>query len=174
MKRNMIFKNALVVMAAFVAGAMTTACSDWDDHYDPTDATSGSATSTLWRNIQTNTELSEFAELVRKTGYDKILDASQTYTVWAPLNGTFDFNTLSAQGNEKLLKEFVQNHIARSNYRASGSINERVTMLNKKVLGFVGNGSYTMDGVDLTKTNLPSTNGVLHLLNHKLDFRANI
>ena len=67
MKRNMIFKNALVVMAAFVAGAMTTACSDWDDHYDPTDATSGSATSTLWRNIQTNTELSEFAELAIPT-----------------------------------------------------------------------------------------------------------
>lgn len=174
MKRNMIFKNALVVMAAFVAGAMATSCSDWDDHYDPTDATAGSATSTLWQNIQTNSELSQFAELVRKTGYDKILDASQTYTVWAPLNDTFDYATLAAQGNEKLLKEFVQNHIARSNYPASGVVNERVTMLNKKVLSFVGSGSYTMDGIDLSKINLPSANGVLHVLNHKLDFRANI
>ena len=86
MKRKMIFKNVLVAMAAVVAGTLTTACSDWDDHYEAESAVTGSATSTIWQNIAENNNLSQFAALLKKTGYDQVLNASQTSTVWAPLN----------------------------------------------------------------------------------------
>ena len=36
-------------MAFLAAGAMTTACSDWDDHYD-NNGVSGSASETIWEN----------------------------------------------------------------------------------------------------------------------------
>ena len=42
MKNNKIYRNAAVAMAFLAAGAMTTACSDWDDHYD-NNGVSGSA-----------------------------------------------------------------------------------------------------------------------------------
>ncbi|MCR5130110.1 MAG: fasciclin domain-containing protein [Prevotella sp.] len=171
----MIFKNALVVMAALVAGAMTTSCSDWDDHYDPTTAVEGSASATLWENISSNSSLSQFADLLRKTGYDEVLKASQTYTVWAPLNDTFDYSTLSQEGSEKLLKEFVQNHVARNNYAASGVLDEQVYMLNEKVHSFVGSaGTYTINGVSVAQSNLASSNGVMHTISGKLQFLANI
>ncbi len=34
MKSNSIYNTAKVVMAALSLGAMTTACTDWDDHYE--------------------------------------------------------------------------------------------------------------------------------------------
>lgn len=174
MKRNMILKNALVALAVVAAGALVTACSDWDDHYDAETTLSGSATATIWENISSNQNLSQFADLIKKAGYDAVLNTSQTYTVWAPLNGTFDYDVLAAEGADKLLKEFVQNHIARNNYPASGVIDETIHMLNEKVLGFEGAGTYTMGGVAVENPNLASSNGVIHAISGKLVFRSNI
>lgn len=161
-------------MVVFATGAMTTACSDWDDHYDVSSAVEGSATATLWENIQSNSNLSQFAALLKKTNYDKVLDSDQTYTVWAPLNGTFDYDALSSLGDDKLVREFVQNHIARNNYPASGAVDERILMLNEKVLNFEGSGQYTMSGVGVAQPNVASANGVLHTINNKLEFLASI
>ena len=86
MKRNMIFKNMLAAVAILATGVLFTACSDWDDHYDAGKAVEGTATSTIWENISSNANLSQFADLIRKTGYDDVLNTSQTFTVWAPLN----------------------------------------------------------------------------------------
>lgn len=174
MKRNMIFKNALVAMAVLAAGTITTSCSDWDDHYDAETAVVGSAKSTIWENLSSNANLSQFAELMKKAGYDAVLNTTQTYTVWAPLNGTFDYDVLASVGNEKLLKEFVQNHIARNNYPASGTVEEIVSMLNEKVFTFEGAGSYSMGGISVAQPNVASNNGIIHTLNGKLDFRSNI
>ena len=74
-------------MAFLAAGAMTTACSDWDDHYD-NNGVSGSASETIWENVKANANLSQFADLMHKAGYDEVINTTQTYTVWAPLNGT--------------------------------------------------------------------------------------
>ncbi|MBQ9654944.1 MAG: fasciclin domain-containing protein [Prevotella sp.] len=174
MKRDIIFKKAMVVMATFAMGAMITACSDWDDHYDAGSAVSGSATSTIWQNIESNNNLSQFAALVKKAGYDAVLNTTQTYTVWAPLNGTFDYEALSSLGNDKLVKEFVQNHIARSNFPATGTLNERIFMLNEKVIDFEGAGSYTIGGIEVAQPNVSSLNGVIHTTNGKVDFLSNI
>ena len=104
----MIFNTAKVVMAALTLGAMTTACSDWDDHYDANGTVTGSATSTLWENISANNDLTEFAALAKKVGYDKVLSNSQTYTVWAPLNGSFDYETLDKMDLATMKKQFMQ------------------------------------------------------------------
>ena len=86
MKNKTIFKNALVAVAFFAAGTVTMSCSDWDDHYDAETAVVGSAKSTIWENLSSNSNLSQFADLMKKAGYDAVLNTSQTYTVWAPLN----------------------------------------------------------------------------------------
>ena len=177
MKNYRIFNNAKVVMAALAMGAMATACSDWDDHYDANTSVIGSSSANLWENISANANLSEFAQLAKKTGYDKILQSSQTFTVWAPLNGTFDFETLNntdLTSVADLTNEFMRNHVAHFSYPASGPINERVFMLNEKMNIFQGNGTYQMGGVQLEKANIPSCNGTLHTLGGKLKFNYNI
>ena len=105
MKRNMIFKNMLVAVAFLATGALFTACSDWDDHYDAGKAVEGTATSTIWENISSNVNLSQFADLIRKTGYDDVLNTSQTFTVWAPLNGTFDYDDLGYGHQHEILAD---------------------------------------------------------------------
>lgn len=76
MKRKHIFRNAIVVLAALVGAVMTTACSDWDDHYDPNssaNSTGGSVQATLWENISSNSQLSEFRSLLEKSGYSELI-----------------------------------------------------------------------------------------------------
>ena len=174
MKNNMIFNTAKVVMAALTLGAMTTACSDWDDHYDANGIVTGSATSTLWENISANKNLSDFAALAKKAGYDQVLSNPQTYTVWAPLNGSFDYETLNNMDLATMKKQFMQNHVAHFNYPASGSVDKSVYMINEKMKKFVGNGTYTMGGLELVQPNIPNSNGTLHAINGKLDFGFNI
>lgn len=160
-------------MAFLAAGAMTTACSDWDDHYD-NNGVSGSASETIWENVKANANLSQFADLMHKAGYDEVINTTQTYTVWAPLNGTFNYDSLNALPLNNLKQHFAMNHVARFNYPASGSVDAAVTMLNKKVMSFLGNGTYTFNGVEVVSPNVASSNGMLHVTNGMVNYMANL
>ncbi len=156
------------------AAAAITACSDWNDHYDADTSLLDSQHASIWQNIAQNENLSQFASLLKKTGYDEVLNASQTYTVWAPGNGTFDYETLNSLSNDRLMKEFVENHIARNNYPASGAVDKRVYTLNEKLMLFSGAGNYAIQGVSIDKPNLASGNGTIHMLKGKIPFVQNI
>ena len=77
-----------------------------DDHYDirtddsPAGVTAGR---TIWQNIEANPDLSDFAEILKKIKvyrkeedksatltYAELLNSPQSFTVWAPLNDTYD------------------------------------------------------------------------------------
>lgn len=171
---NINHKAASLVGGGIIAAVALTACADWNDHYEADSAVVNTQVSTLWENIEGNSSLSQFAALLKKTGYDKVLSESQTYTVWAPLNGTFDYETLLSATDSRLTKEFVQNHIARNNYPISGNVDELVYMLNEKVMAFSGNGNYSIQGVSIDQMNVASSNGMLHMVRERIPFRANI
>lgn len=166
-------------MAAAALAMGVQGCSDWDDHYSPTDGAGGSGAS-LWETISSNEELSKFATILRKAGYDKVLATDQTYTVWAPINSVLTDRIMDSLQNEvtdsALVAEFVNNHMARGSYRASGNINnESVHLLNGKVKTFNGAAqTYTIDDVVLKDINVPVGNGVLHTMNGDLPFEANL
>ena len=170
-KKHIAKRAVLCGIAATVALA---GCSDWTDHYDANTQLLDTQQQTLWQNIQQDNNLSEFASLLKKTGYDAILNTSQTYTVWAPVNGSFDFNAVNELSADRVEKEFIQNHIARNNYPASGQIDQRVFTLNEKLMHFNGSGNYTMQGVAISKPNFSSENGTIHTLSGKLPFIQNI
>lgn len=157
-----------------VATLALAACADWDDHYEVDSSLLGSQQSSLWKNIQQNENLSQFASLLKKAGYDAVLDASQTYTVWAPVNGSFDYETVSALSDDRLQKEFIENHIARNNYPASGLVDERIFTLNEKLMHFSGNTNYAIQGVEVERSNVASHNGVIHTLKGRIPFVQNI
>lgn len=160
----------MIVAAMFAA----TSCSDFSDYNETPSTGNMSADKTLWENISQNENLSDFAALVKKAGFDAALSQSHFYTVWAPANGTFDAQALMAEDSTKLLKEFVKNHIAEYNHVISGAIDERIKVLNEKSYDFVGDGAYTYDGLNITTLNQPSVNGIMHILNGAAQFYPNI
>lgn len=160
-----------------VGGGLFTACSDWDDHYDADTAITGSQQSTLLENITKRPELSQFAALLSKTGFDEQLGGSQTYTVWAPVNDSFDYDALMATHNDRVLRQFVQNHVARNNYPATGVMDQKIFMLNEKMMFFQGAaGDYKIGDILLAEgqENIGSRNGTLHLINKDIPYLYNI
>lgn len=150
------------------------ACSDWDDHYDANSSMGNTSNKTLWENISEKSELSDFASILKAHGYDELLNGNETYTVWAPLNGTYDIDSIVNTGSSNQLTKFLQNHIAHNSYIASGSIDERIYVLNKKSQSFIGSGAYSFNGVNIGSANIANRNGVMHILNGYVPFKANI
>ena len=161
-----------MVLAAGLLAA--TSCSDFDDYNEVKVDEGTSAGITLWGNILQNPQLSDFADLVRQAGFNDELDGTHFYTVWAPLNGTYDAAALRQKDNEELLYQFVKSHVAEYNHNASGQVEERIHALNAKSFSFLGSGNYTYGGIGLQQSNIASKNGTLHLLNGAAQFYPNV
>ncbi len=157
-----------------LALGILSSCSDFDDYNKEVADATPSANQTLWENIQQNAQLSDFAALVKKSGFDNELSQSHYYTVWAPLNGTYNASFFQGLDNNALLTQFVKNHIADYGHLAVGSIDEHVKMLNEKTYDFTGTSSYSFGDKDVAQSNLPSNNGLMHILNGSLTFYPNI
>ena len=155
------------------------ACSDtWDDHYDKKGE--GTNDATLWQAISQNGNLSNFAKVVQACGYDKALNSSQVFTVFAPTNDQF-----SAQEAEELIagynaekgkvieddntviKEFIQNHIAMYNHSVSPMRDDSLVMMNGKNM-FLTSGSF--GGNQILSSNVHYNNGVLFTIQGKAQY----
>ena len=156
MNNNRIYKWLGGSLAAAAISACFTACSD--DHFDVKPGLP-SASNTIWQNIEQNPdELDSLAMILRrvkvyrketdsKSGqtYADLLNQPQTFTFFAPVNGTYHAKAIldqldkaeqlkaeaesmaDADAKKKALaeafqleytvgKQFVQNHLARFNY----------------------------------------------------------
>ena len=168
-------KNKYIGITMLVATMLTvTSCSEFDDYNKAVSDNTVSGNQTLWENIQQNVQLKDFASLIKKSGFDSELNATQYYTVWAPLDGTFDPTPYQQMDATALMRQFVKNHIASYGHHASGNLNDRILMLNDKSYNFTGNGSYQFGGVEVTQANLPNDNGVMHLLKGVATYYPNI
>ena len=185
-------KNALFTWAIPLAGMVTagllTACSDsWNDHYDSSDQAAGSES--LLRCIEKNPQLSDFLKVARATHlynnmhatpvtYAELLDADQSLTVWAPVNGTFNVDSLlslcgTAQGDSTVATHFMANHISRSLYNMNAATAETVKMLNDKFLDLTATQLYSSRVVE-GSYNIPATNGLLHVISDDAPYTYNI
>lgn len=180
----MITKNIYIkVLGLAVATLTLVACSDtWNDHYETTanDVQSG----TLWDAIKGNSNLSNFASVVAACGYDKSLASSQVFTVFAPTNDNFsneEATRLIAEYNQQkgvvndddnsVVKQFVQNHIALYNHSVSASSNDSLMLMNGKNIMLK---SDAVGEVPFLSSNLHYSNGVLFVVNGKVDYEPNV
>lgn len=151
-----------------------TSCSDFSDYNDTPVSDVQQAERTLWDNISQNDQLSDFATLVKKAGFDDELGQPHFYTVWAPVNGTYDASSLMSADSATVLYQFVKSHIAEYNHGISGPVDERIHALNRKSFAFEGDGQYTYAGQTLRQLNLPNSNGIMHLLDGAARFYPNL
>lgn len=185
MKRKyMRLLNKGVLGAAVIAGC--SACTDTiDDHYGVSD---GVATQTLWEQIVAQPDLSDFAKVLENVHYyeNETKPSSLTYkdllqlnnklTVWAPVNGSFDLQSVlaDAQNDEYSVDHrFVRNHVNTFVRNVSGVELDSITMLNTK-MNVLDNAARTFKGVDIVESNIAATNGILHKLDTTVTFLNNL
>ena len=126
----------------------------------------------LMQQIQANSNLSVFAGYLTKIGFDKVLSASKTYTVWAPTNAALTGIDPAIVADTAKLHLFVANHIANQVYLTSsiqGSI--RLHNLNGKNLTFAPT---TIEDANITTANQYVKNGVLNIIDKPLYVKLNI
>ncbi len=172
------FLFAGMVSCGMAAGL--TACSEWNDHYEST-ADGGAAGGMLWEQLKANPQLSDFCQVLEETkvhrmhrktpvSYADMLSGGQTFTVMAPLNGTFNKDSLltliqTASGDSAVEKSFVQNHLSRSliSYNATSN---RMLLLNMKHMD--------INNVPVSVPNQKAFNGMFHVVSNALPYQHNI
>lgn len=190
---NTIFKIKFFAVASIVAMCfVASSCVDNDgDQIAP-------VTSTLYDEITKDKELSDFVEVLKACNVsssknngetidvaDSLFNTSRVYTVWAPVNGSFNKDSLIARVNagyrEDVMKTFVGSHVANFLKPAKGNFGEEgelILMLNEKKLLFAGsykdNEGYTFDGHRLKSVNNRVRNGIIHKLESASVYQYNI
>lgn len=169
---------AVVACSALVA----VSCTDYLDYNTVPEATNPAADKTLWENISENENLTDFAAVLKRLGYDEVLNASHTYTVWAPQNGSFSLEELNLMDSTKVERQFLKNAIADFAHREADINDTVVYMLNGKLVKFSNKNTdmLAFDGKDILPNaanpavfNYPSTNGLLYITSAPATFRYN-
>ena len=173
MKKYKIYNK---VIGLAIAALTLTACADtWDDHYTKTGE--GANDASLWQAITQNSNLSNFAKVVQACGYDKALNSSQVFTVFAPVNDNFSaqeaeeliaaYNAEKGKVNDDdntVIKEFIQNHIALYNHSVSASSNDTLLLMNGKKALLTNS---IFNGSTMLSKNLHYNNGVLFTIQNQ-------
>ena len=98
-------KNKYIGIAMMAAGMLAaTSCTDFSDYNETPVDQVPQGNQTLWENIQQDSRLTDFAQLIRKSGYDTELNTPRSLTVWAPANGTFSPADYEGLSQEDLLR----------------------------------------------------------------------
>lgn len=149
----------------------TASCSDYSDYNTVPEDALPTANKTLWQNISENEQLKGFAAIVEKVGYANVLNSSRFYTLWAPVDGTYDAQAVLAKDSASIVREFLKHHMADYNYLVTGDVNERIVSLNDKHHDFTNT---LFDDASIEKANIASSNGVIHFINGRSMFYPNL
>lgn len=176
---RLAFATFFIIPASFLVS-----CTEWDDHYEGDHV--GTVDQTLWQQLKSNTQLSDFCQVLEQTkifrmhkktpvSYADLLNSGQSFTVVAPVNGTFNKDSLlqlvqTAQGDSVVERFFVLNHLSRS-LSSIEQDNKKMLLLNKKHVT-LENGS--IEGVNLTSYNLRAKNGILHVAVRPLPYQRSL
>ncbi|PJJ10480.1 putative surface protein with fasciclin (FAS1) repeats [Flavobacterium sp. 1] len=164
---NLNYKRLLVSLLTI---ALVSCSSPWDDRENNGDS---NLDVTLNEAIANTAEVSQFGKLLTQTGYDKILAASKTYTVFTPTNEALSQVDVAILNDAEALKKFVANHIALTSFSSvRKNDQEKIQMLTDKYLIFKG--STTIGDATIVTADHYAANGVFHIINKALAPKLNI
>ncbi|MES2329315.1 MAG: fasciclin domain-containing protein [Bacteroidota bacterium] len=154
----MALQNRTQFVAILCACAFVLGCTKkWDEHNSVTDPL---VAGNLYQNISKTSGLAKFSDYLVKTGYDKILASSKTFTVWVPTDAALASLDPTIVSDTAKLRLFVTNHISYQSYLVSAS-EQRIAMLNGKYMTVAGT---KFDSATITIANQYAANGVFHVI----------
>jgi hypothetical protein len=184
--KNIKWFTGSLMTAALAAGI--SACSD--DHFDITSDAAGKQT--IWKTIQADEQLSEFADILQSVYYSKneqkttpetyadLLNNAQTFTVWAPVNGSFNYDYYKGliesglrDSIYKVERELIRNNITRYSRSAIGKGSVKVNLLNSKS-AWLNFDEGTFQGITMQESNVRVSNGALHILPKPTKYLPNL
>jgi hypothetical protein len=149
-------KKQIKLVVLFFAIAFA-GCKKWDSH---TEVTQQDLTINLLEAISSNPNLSKFKEYVSQAGLESTLQASKTYTVWAPTNAALQTIDPATVADPIKLKAFILNHISNQLYFTRDAATPlRIQMLSGKYNAF---STTKFEDADVESTDKYVKNGVLH------------
>jgi hypothetical protein len=159
-----------IVLFTVLALLLFSCNQTWEDHYKTQNG--ALLEKKLLELIEEQPDLSLFASMLKKTGYDKVLSSNQVYTVWAPDNAALAAVDTS---NMNEVNKIVRNHIARFSHPSSGVQNAAVSMLNGKNVHFVQKEEdFIFGDRKLLEADLTVGNGILHVIDGMVTYYPNV
>lgn len=159
-------------------------CTEWDDHYDNSSVEGSDVT--IWEQIKSRSELSDFAQVLENTmvfrqhkkttvSYADILNGGRSLTVFAPVNGTFNKDSLlqlvqTAGGDSAVERCFIKNHMTQKLISTNGTVTN-LRLLNDKHVTFNDN---SVGNILLKDKNIHSKNGIMHVMESKMPYQYTI
>ena len=164
-----IFKHLLVALWALAL--LPSACRDeqWKEHNKLSEEGAGKS---LTEVIRENPAWSRFYEALAATGYDKVLEQSNKFTVFAPENSAWEQVDMGDIDNLKLV---VASHIVHGK-RLSGeaALDEPMQAVSGKMIRY-NKDEGTFNGASLaTPLNCVAGNGVAHAVDKLIEVKKNI
>ena len=188
---NKIIKHK-VLAGAMLFGLMLAGSSCEDNDIVRVTPETPFADKTLYEVIVNDPELSDFVEVLNACGAecaDSLFNHSRVYTLWAPVNGSFNKDSIIAEtvadptGNSNrdiVFRSFVAAHVANHLVPANGLLedNNTIMLLNSKNAIFAGDykNGYTFSGIKLdpANTNIRVWNGLLHKIEGPSEYKYSI
>ena len=180
---NTMFKHRILAVALFFTTLLGfSSCVENGDRDLQVD------NKTLYEVIAADNTLSDFWEIVNACSIegrdfaDSLFNHARVYTVWAPVNGSFDkeywLNKIDEE-RENVVQTFVFSHVANHLRPANGELEKGnlVIMLNNKMASFEGSyktKKYSFGGCEIFDSNQRVWNGLLHKLSGASEYRYNI
>lgn len=157
MKR--IFNSGIIAAILTIVLAGVACTKQWEEHNQINDPAIGQ---NLFQAISKEPSLAKFSELLVKSGYDKVIASSKTYTVWAPNDQALASLDAALVNDSTRLNQFLGNHITNLTYLSSAlGAGQRIKMLNGK---YIQATSSKFDSANLVTSNRIAGNGVFHIL----------
>lgn len=148
------------------AVALFAGCNPWEDVKSNLDERNKN----LFEILSENPDLSTFVKVLETTGYDQKLSADMSFTVFAPANTALtNINFSDTVALNALVKNHISEKIAYTDKTGMFDIN-RILMLNEKYVTIVKN---LVSGISVSKWNIPSKNGVIHIISGTIEQRKN-
>lgn len=152
--------TCIICTALLLVIILLSACKKgWDTHNAITE---DALNKTLALQIAGSSDLSTFNAYLVKTGYDKVLASSKSFTVWAPTDAAMKNIDPTIVTDTAKLKLFVQNHISYQAYFVRmPQPSLKIKTLSGKNITFTAT---TFDDANIVKADVYVNNGVLHTI----------
>ncbi len=162
-------KNRYLILIGLVAAlACFPSCQDsaWEEHIGDSVADEN-----LMELISSRPDLSVFAQLLQKTGYDDVILGAGSYTVFAPSNAAWSvIDTTDLDGLTKALGVLI---VHNSYFSDNQQLYRMISTVNGKNI-FFDAATTSFNGATILQADIAATNGVLHITDQLVERRENI
>lgn len=142
-------------------------CDAWEDVRN----VDGDRNKNLYELLGSNPDVSIFVKVLETTGYADKLTADMNYTVFAPNNNALaSLNLNDTAALRTWVKNYISQKIVYTNKDGAFGI-DRILMLNDKYVAINNN---LVSGVPVSKWNISSKNGVVHIIDGIIEERMSI